>query len=449
MPQNTEQSPARCRVDAPVGQGRESGDSLRPLIDRLRRFGFGVPPFFGKRNNVAGGVPMRFSVRDLLRSGSAAGKTINTILTSLDDQTPLTLSLADLGKGEAAISNLQRFCEYLEAEIARGDRGGEYIGVCVHSHEVPLQAFRIIAKSIPGNGPRYVLMDDLAMSQHSDPLLRSETDRNWPVLWRDRLAPAPLRPAYGATVRSGCPLLADEAADSVLPVSGIQVPAESAWLPLSLPLPYFANDSGEIRWHELLPALRAGVALAERIMELLCWPQASQQSDARLNRRLAMSITGLGDLVFRRGLDPENLATLRWLSAIVVRIRKSLWHCSGQLARTVGCLPALCSRDPSSDWHDNAQRETWRRHWRAALERSAVRHRNMLVLSPYSVLPSSGPCHTGYTDLLPVVACADAWSFAEQPEFAGWSLDEYKVFHRRAWAVIRGRKDDALIAAGV
>jgi hypothetical protein len=449
MLRNTELSPGRWRNSAPISRERDGDDPLRGLIDRLRQFGFKVSPLCGTRNNVAGGVPMRLSVRNLLRSGSGSEKTINTILTLLGNHTPLTLSLTDLGRGEAAIDALQRCCELLQAQITQHNRSGEHIGICVHSHQLPLQAFQVISRSVTGNGPRYVLLDSLQMTQHSNPRVQAETERNWSILWRDRLASVPLLPAYGATVRTACPLLADEVAASVLPVSGLQVPVDSAWLPMSLPLPHFADDSGEVRWDQLLPALASGVELAEKVMDQLCWSQPGQRSDARLNRRLAMSITGLGDLVVRRGLDPENLATLRWLSAIVVRIRKSLWYRSGQLARNVGCLPALCSSDPSNDWEDSAQRENWRRHWRAALEKSAVRHRNMLILSPYSVLPSSSACSAGYTDLLPAVACADAWSFADVPEFTGWSLNEYKVFHRRAWAVIQGCETDSLIAAGV
>jgi len=419
MLQYTELSRRRWRNSAPVSQGRDGDDPLRPLLDRLRRFGFKVPPFCGTRNNVAGGVPTQLSVRDFLRSGSGSEQTIDTILALLGDHTPLTLSLTDLGRGEAAIDSLQRFCEFLQAQISKNNRSGEHMGICVYSHQLPLQAFQVISNAVPGNGPRYVLLDSLQMTQHSNPRVQAETDQNWSVLWRDRVASVPLLPAYGVTVRTACPLLADEVAASVLPVSGLQVPVDSAWLPMSLSLPHFADDSGEIRWDQLLPALAGGLELAEKIMDLLCWPQPAQRSDARLNRRLAMSITGLGDLVVRRGLDPENLTTLRWLSAIVERIREALWYLSGQLARNLGCLPALCSNDPSSDWEDSAQRENWRRRWRVALEKSAVRHRNMLVLSPYSVLSSSGACSAGHTDLLPVVAFADAWSFADVPEFSG------------------------------
>lgn len=449
MRQNTELSSQRWRKSSPVSQRREVDDALCPLIERLRLIGFKVPPLCGAQSNVAGGVPMRLSVRNLLRSGPGAESTVDTVLTLLRERIPLTLSLTDLGSGDAAIDALQRLCQFLQGEFAHNKCSGEHLGVCIHSHQLPLQAFQIFANSFPGNGPRYVILDGLQMTQHGNRQVQFETDQNWSVLWRNRLASVPLKPAYGATVRTACTLLADEDAASILPVCGIQVPVDSAWLPMSLPLPHFANDAGEISWEQLLPALASGVELAEEIMNQLCWSQPGQRTDARLNRRLAMSITGLGDLVVRRGLDPENLGTLRWLSAIVDRIRTSLWHRSGQLARNLGCLPALCSNDPSSGWDDSVQRENWRRHWQVALEKSAVRHRNMLILSPYSVLSSNGAGSAGYTDLLPVVACADAWSFADVPQFPDWGLNEYKVFHRRAWAVIQGCKTGSLVAAGV
>ena len=449
MLENTKISPPRRANSSPVIQRQDGDNLLRPLIERLRLIGFQVPPLCGAQGNVAGGVPMRISIRDLLRSGPQGESTLNTVLTLLRDQVPLTLSLTELGRGDSAIDGLQRLCQLLQAEIATQNLCGEHLGVCVHSHQLPLQALHVFAKSFPGNGPRYVFLDDMQMTPHSNRQMQSETDQNWSVLWRSRLTSVPLKPAYGASVRTACSLLADEDAAAVLPVCGIQVPVDSAWLPMSLSLTQFANDAGEIRWNQLLPALASGVDIADEILNQLCWSQSGQRTDARLNRRLAMSITGLGNLVARRGLDPENLATLRWLSAIVVRIRTTMWHRSGQLARNFGCLPALCNSDPSSGWDDSAERENWRRHWRAALEKAAVRHRNMLILSAYSVLPSNGACSAGYTDLLPVVACADAWSFADVPQFSGWSLSEYKVFHRRAWAVIQGRNTGSLVAAGV
>jgi len=449
MLQETDSSPQRQGNDASVSQGRHGADALRPLIDRLEQLGFIVPPFYGRQNKVAGGVPMQLSVRKWLRSSTGPGTAINVIRTLLRDHISLTLSLSDLGSGDAAIDALQSFCDVLRSEMANDQRSCESIKFCIRSHQLPLQAFQAIAESVPGGGPRYMLLDELQMAQSSNSRVESDTDKNWSFLWRNRMTSPALRPAYGVTVRTACPLLADESTASILPVHGIQVPADSAWLPVSLALPRFADDSGDLEWRQLLRALVGGVELLDKIMDRLQWPHPGQQADARLNRRLAISITGLGDLVARRRLDPEDLDTLRWLSAIIVRIRKILWQRSSQMARINGCLPALCGSDPSARWDDCAHRESWQHRWRIALEKSAVRHRNMLILSPYSVLPSTTVGDAGYTDLLPVIANADAWSFADVPSFRGWNLDEYKTFHKRAWAVIQGCKTGTLVAAGV
>jgi hypothetical protein len=449
MLQESDISPERRRNGAPVSRGRHGADPLYPLLNRLQQLGFTVPPLYGRNHNMAGGVPMQLSVRSWLRSGTEHETAINGIRTLLRDHIPLTLSLSDLGNGDAAIDALQRFCDFLQSEIGNDRRGGASIGICVHTRQLPLQAFQLIADSVPGDGPRYVILDGLQMAPQHNRRGEPDTDRNWSFLWRNRMGSVALKPAYGVTVRTACPLLVDESTVSVLPVHGIQVPAESAWLPVSLALPQFADDSGNLEWRQLLRALVIGVELLDKVIDRLQWPQPGQLADARLNRRLAISITGLGDLVARRGLDPGDLDTLRWLSAIVVRIRKILWQRSSQMARVDGCLPALCDNDPSSRWDDCAHRESWRYHWRMALEKSAVRHRNILVLSPYSVLPSTTVCNAGYTDLLPVIANADAWSFADIPNFPGWDLDEFKTFHRRAWAVIQGCKAGTLVAAGV
>lgn len=449
MQRNTEKSPGRRDHVAPVDQGRSSDSSLPTLVDRLQQLGFEVPPLYGARNHVAGGVPLRLAIRKLLQSAAGSESAIKVIRTLLGEDTPFTLSLSELGAGDTAIHALQRFCDLLQAEIASSGRTGDHVGICMQSGQLPLQAFQLITNSVPGSGPRYVLLDSTQMTATANRRPAPQTDKNWDFLWRNRLAPVPLRPAYGGTIRTACPLLADELAASILPVCGIQVPADSAWFPLSLALPRFTDDAGEISWDRLLRTLTCGVELVDRFIDRLHWSQAGQRSDARLNRRLAISVTGLGDLVLLRGLDPQDLDALRWLSAIVMRIRKKLWHHSGQMARNYGCLPALCRSDPSKGWDDSAHRESWRHHWRIALEKSAVRHRNMLVLSPYSVLPSDGTCDAAYTDLLPAIACADAWSFADVPQAGNWNLSEYKTFHRRAWAVIQGRKTGTFVAAGV
>ena len=431
----------------PASPENTASDPGPALIAQLTRLGFDVPAFCGTRHDIAGGIPMRISVREVLHSEADAGGVLNESRSLLEARMPLTLSLTDLGQGDEAICNLQRLCERLRATVGRQESAGEVVGddvfnnlgLCIYSHQVPLESFQVLSRSIPGDGLRYVLLDSLQMTRHCDPLVRAETDGIWSLLWRQRQALSPILPAYGAIVRSGCPLLADEVAASVLPVSGVQVPQNSAWLPMQLSLPKFAGDTGEIMWDRLLPALAGGVELAEALLDRLHWLQAGQCADARLNRRLALSISGLGELVERRGCDPRDFASLKWLSTVVARIRRTLWHRSGRIARSNGCLPSICDNDPSRAWPDDMRRDDWHRHWQAALEKSAVRHRNILVLSPYSVLPAGAACSVEYTDLLPVIACADAWSFADAPPFVKWSLQDFKTFHRRAWAVIQQR----------
>jgi len=154
MLQNTKLSPPRLANSSPVSQPRNGNDALRPLIERLQLIGFEVPPLCGAQSNVAGGVPMRLAVRNFLLSGPGAESTVDTVLTLLRDRIPLTLSLTDLGSGDTAIDAVQRLCQFLQGEIASNKCSGEHLGVCVHAHQLPLQAFQVFANSFPGNGPR-------------------------------------------------------------------------------------------------------------------------------------------------------------------------------------------------------------------------------------------------------------------------------------------------------
>src|SRR5690606_15355466 len=119
---------------------------------------------------------------------------------------------------------------------------------------------------------------------------------------------------------------------------GIQVPHESAWLPLSLRLTDFADGGGRLDWARLSLALEAAVDLGEALLDRLCWPDPALAADAAENRRLGIEVKGLGDLVARRGADPSDLASLRWLDDVVARVHALLWDRSRALAREHGPL---------------------------------------------------------------------------------------------------------------
>jgi hypothetical protein len=427
----------------------EAVNPCNALFHALRQLGFEPQTHYCGNQITTAGIPYLLPVMRVLSSPSDSGRLLRALSDLVRQQVPLTLALTDLGSGDTALQSMQNLCESLRSGLSGYGLSAEGIGLCLHSHQMPLQAFSVIANSVLGNGPRYVFLDSLQMTRHCNPTVQAETDANWLFLWRQRKSPAAVLPAYGGMVRSACPLLSEEVAASVLPVAGVQVPASTAWLPIEIPLTNFTDSVGHMDWPRLVPALTEAVRIAEQVHDHLAWPFPRQQADAHLHRRLAFSLTGLGDLVLRRAWCPANIDSLNWLSGIVQRIRRELYAASALLTQKTGPLPAFARADPSIGLSAGPQRDVWRSRWRTAVREAAVRHRNMLVLSPYSILPAEPDCKPEFMDLLPVIRHADAWSFAAVAGFTDWSIVDYQRFHRRAWAVIQGHNARGVIAAGV
>jgi hypothetical protein len=227
------------------------------------------------------------------------------------------------------------------------------------------------------------------------------------------------------------------------------VPAGSAWLSLELPLCRFTDVDGQLDWCALAAAISAAVRASDRVHDGLAWPYWRLLADAKLHRRLAIVVTGLGNLVLRCGRNPTDLDCLTWLGNIVMRVRRELHLASALLAQENGPLPAVLRDDPSSSLHPGPTRDNWQRHWQSAVRTSALRHRNMLVLSPYSVFPENAVNEGAFADLLPVISHADAWCFSTTRSFCSWTIADYRRFHQRAWAVIQGHNEGCAVAAGV
>ena len=262
--------------------------------------------------------------------------------------------------------------------------------------------------------------------------------------WR---AGSPGMPAMAAGVRSCCPLLAAEGASTVLPISGLSAPAHSAWLSLSVDLVRFADRRGRVSDRRLKLALDACIEDGDALLEELSWICPSQAADARKNRRLAVSLDGLGDLVVAANEDPTSLACLYRLDRLVADIHRHLWRRSRNLARVHGALPALTDHQPRADWRDDAHRRAWADRWHKAVQEAQVRHRNLLVLSPYSLLPRAGKSHGNFADLLPILAHADALRFSGPNRFRDWCAADIKAFLDRLCAQVQRFNATAFIAA--
>jgi hypothetical protein len=137
------------------------------------------------------------------------------------------------------------------------------------------------------------------------------------------------------------------------------------------------------------------------------------------------------------------------LTHLVRAIRNELLATSAKLAAQRGALPALLDTNLVGHWQEGTQRDRWQRHWRTAVNQAALRNRNLLVLSPASVLPSNGVNSAAFTDLLPLLALADAWSFACNTPTPDWTLAQFKDFHRRACATIQASQHSSFVAARV
>ena len=424
-------------------------DIAAGLIDSLQEQGLTPGVLNSSTGMTAGGTDLQVWPRDIGRSDTALKRFLDRLASVIDNGVPAMLSLKELGPDGGAVEDLEHLCSSIRRFFGADKAILSQIGLCLHSHQIPLQAYLLISRALLGSGPRYVFLDSLQMNHHKNSRVQEETQKNWSFLWRQRELEAPLLPAYGAAVRTACPLLGDEAAEAVTPLHGIQVPAGSAWLPIGLHLPHFADDKGQIAWPPLQSALESCIDLGDQLLDLLSWTTACQRSDTLLNRRLAILVSGVGDVVQMHGNDPACLECLRWVDEIIRRVRKTLWDRSHVIAGQTGLLPALARSDPSGGLCDHSHRQNWQRRWQLALASSAVRHRNLLVMSPYSVLPQGRNDTAAFTDLLPILVHADAYSFAGQPPLGGWNIDDFKRFHRRAWAVMQQRNARSLIAAGV
>lgn len=432
------------------GRGPGSAaDIAAGIVAALHRLGVDTMLIKSASGTTAGGADLQAKPAELERSHTATEHFLRRLAGLVQEGIPVTISLKELGPGDMAIDALERFCLTTRKALDGDTTLMKSVSLSLRSHQLPLEAYLLVSRALLGDGGRYVLLDSLQMQHHAHARVQEATERNWLFLWQQRCHEKPLFAAYGACVRSGCPLLADEAAEAVLPLEGLQVPAGSAWLPIGLHLPRFADERGQIIWEELGPALEGCVDHGEQLLDVLSWMTPCQRSDAWLNRRIAVVVTGIGDLVRVRDDDPASLECLRSVEAIVARIRKTLWDRSHAIAGQTGVLPALARSDPSGGFCDHSHRSNWQRRWRHALASSAVRHRNLLAMSPYSLLPTAAEDSGAFTDLLPLLRHADAYAFGASAPLDGWNITQFRRFHTRAWAVMQRRNARSLVADGV
>lgn len=266
----------------------------------------------------------------------------------------------------------------------------------------------------------------------------------WQRLWEMRDL-VPISAVMPAVVSSPCALLPRERADATHVATLTQVPAGTAWAPLEVDLLRHVRRDGSLRLASLEAQLRAAVEEGERRHVETRWADAAQREDSRINRRLSVFVRGWGDLVRLRRIDPGDIAALRELEAVIDHVGNTLAGASRSLAAAHGHCPALDIAGARVLRHGDEMNERWRR----AVTDNALRHRNLLTMSPWDVFPRGEPADFTWMNLLPAIRKAHSVSLRRDVDISRWDARDFRAFHQRVSAILRSASETPLVARQV
>jgi hypothetical protein len=279
--------------------------------------------------------------------------------------------------------------------------------------------------------PRLLLRlpDELLLEAVQNTGAHSEFSSQWFALTALAHRDPGIFPVLESTTRSSCDLCGAERADSVLPLSCFEVAHETAWLTLQIDI---KNVGPGLR-----RMLRVGLRLADNLIDQVDWGSYQVHEDAVENRRLAIQVSGIGDLVDRQGWNPAVFSTTRAVSRRLALLKALLVSESQSLARRRGPFPALGT--------DALVQVLVPRFGRKSAEslvrRHSLRHRHLLALSPFGVFPRHNPSFTpaDYLHLLSGLRWADTIALYGDEHRQLLTLAEYRKLLRMTWAQARNR----------
>jgi hypothetical protein len=231
----------------------------------------------------------------------------------------------------------------------------------------------------------------------SDPDFYTRAD--WPALVAASHADCGIMPVPVMASRPLSGLHSIERGECVMPTSLFEVPAETAWLVLNID----ACRMGAPR--RLREQLATCLRFADNLIDNVEWHRSGHRLDAVLNRRVAIHITGIGDMLLQQQRDPENTDTFNELRRWLLFVRRCFVHESVRLARSRGPFPELGVNELVTTLTPHYGVRNARR----LVAHRSMRHRHLLALSPLSILPTSAavPRLDRWLKLIPAIACAD------------------------------------------
>lgn len=390
---------------------------------------------------VRTGPSLEVTLDELLAAGPTGARCIDAIAVLLGAGDEVALRLAIEGNEPAAAGRFVAACGRLGRRLAGAGADPSRLSLTVAAAAVsPMLAWRTRRSLLGAGRVDFVIGQEDFTRAKSD---RARVRRRWFELWRLRDTPA--RIALWPEVRSACPLLATEPADALLPPLGLQAPRDSAWLAYPLDIDRLPAVCGRPHTDAIAHCIRQALDDAAARIDCIRWPSARQAEDAWMNRRIGITINGIGNVVERCGLDPGASATFVELDGLLSTVRRVAFdHARSNAARQL-LLPAVVASNPCTRLAPGSLRDAWETHWQRLVDKAAIVHRNLVVMSPWSLFPDDRP-DVDYSRLLPLLRHADACVFDRRPRLDAWSLDEFVDMHRRAWTLCQPSGERAVVA---
>lgn len=253
---------------------------------------------------------------------------------------------------------------------------------------------------------------------------------DWVEVTRRSYADTRVLPVPASAVRPLTPLHTTEKGQTVIPAGWFDARPLTAWLTVNLDARRLGAAFRARR--QLAHCLR----FADNLIDVIDWPLPALRLDALLNRRVAVRLTHIGDVMAAAGLHPHSPGAFcrlqRWLQCL----RNCFVHESMLLARRRGPFPELGAGELINSLSARYGVADARRLVRNRI----LRHRHLLALSPLSVFPH--PAYPGsaaaWIDLLPAIGCADAISMAGPELRSRLSLRDWERLLRLTAAIAAG-----------
>ena len=393
------------------------------------------------------GVALTVDAGAVQESQAAAAQFGRQAFDALVQGLPISVAVTNPGGVADSVDRFRSLCEILRTTMDSSGASPAAVELLIEASPMSPQTAWLVRRELLGDGILHIIAPRSLMRPDDTAVEKSCHDRFWLQLWQHRRSGL-LRVLCAPFVLPQCPLLSVEPATAVVPFVSLQAPQGSAWIPLQLDLSRFADDKGVLREAELEQALCRCVEIGDLLHDRTMWPTAQMRHDGWLNRRLAIILSGFGDIVQRRGYDPARFVCLADLSDVLRWAQDILRRQSQSIAKRTRRLPALEQSDPTRALPAGVLGDGWRKRWHDAAEFAAHRHRNLVAMSPWSVFPSAQAADYRYADLLPLLDFAHAVSFTKPPPLDRWNINEFKSFYQRAWAVIDARSVTQQIADG-